>query len=157
MPLRSSHADSRVRREDEMGHRAKIPDWPESAEQLRQRRNAERHRLRRQRLCALVLLREGASVSRVAAVVGVSTRTVQRWLALYRAAGADAVVHRVLGHGAGRPSRLTAEQLEELAARAQAGAFPTVADAIAWVRREWGVDYTYKGMHALLSRLARRP
>ena len=139
-----------------MGRRPNKLDWPDSAEQLRQRRNAERHRLRRQRLCALALLRDGASVGRVAAAVGVSPRTVQRWLALYRTAGADAVVYRVLGHGAGRPSRLTAEQLEELAVRARAGAFPAVADAIAWVRREWGVDYTYKGMHALLSRLARR-
>lgn len=136
-----------------MGRKPYGTEWRDSAAYLRRRRDAERHPLRRQRLCALVLLREGASVGEVAAGLRVSTRTIQRWLALYRAVGTDEVVRRVLGHGAGRPSRLSPEQLETLAARARAGEFPAVADAIAWVRREWGVEYTYKGMHALLARL----
>ena len=139
-----------------MGRKPNEVAWDDAAEQLRRRYAAERHPLRRQRLAALVLLREGATTREAAARLGVSPRTIQRWVALYRTGGTEEVVRRVLGHRAGRPSRLTPDQLAILAARARAGAFPAVADAVAWVRAEWGVEYSYKGMHALLARLRYR-
>jgi hypothetical protein len=51
---------------------------------------------------------------------------------------------------------LTPAQAQELAARVHNGTLSSVHDAIEWVRRQWGVEYTYKGMHSLLSRVLRR-
>ena len=138
-----------------MARRPHAIDWHDSIDDLQRALAAERHSLRRQRLRALLLLRQGATLRDAAAAVGVSLRTVQRWLALYRTCGTEAVTHRVLGHRAGRPCRLSPDQQARLAALARAGVFPAVADAVAWVRSEWGVAYTYKGMHALLARLGR--
>jgi len=54
----------------------------------------------------------------------------------------------------GRPSRLKPEQVESLIQKASKGEFRTVWDAVDWVQRQFGVTYTYTGMHALLSRNA---
>ncbi len=140
--------------------RPRVPDdsSPESIDDLFRRYEVERHPHRRQRLHALWLLHRGVPVEETAARVGVSARTLQRWAALYRTGGVGEVLRRVPGHQpAGRRPRLTPEQRTTLAVRAEAGDFPTVADAVAWVRREWGVEYTYKGMYALLRRSNRPP
>ena len=36
--------------------------------------------------------------------------------------------------------------------KARSGQFRTVREAVDWVHREYGVTYTYTGMHALLNR-----
>jgi transposase len=130
--------------------------WRDSTDRLRTLYEAERHPLRRQRLQALILLSEGTTVRETAAAVGVSVRTIQRWLAVYREAGVEEAARRVLGHRGGRRGRLTPTQAQELASRIHDGTIPSVHDAIAWVRGRWGVEYTYKGMHSLLTRVLRR-
>lgn len=128
-------------------------DWNETVEELRQRYEAERNAHRRARLRALWLLRQGHTIGEVVREVGVDYRTVQRWVAWYRANGLEDVLDRTPGHAApGRPLRLDPEAVQALRERAERGEFRTVWDAVAWVQETYGVTYTYTGMHALLHR-----
>src|SRR5687767_9475040 len=68
--------------------------WHEDAETLRGLYQRERDPQRRTRLHALWLMRTGEAQGRVAAVLGVSVRAVQQWLAWYRAGGLEAVRSR---------------------------------------------------------------
>ncbi len=80
----------------------------------------------RPRLHALWLVRSGHTVGETAAVLGVDYRSVQRWLAWYRAGGIEAVVgHRQAGKG--QPSYLSAEQQQRLVTELATGRFRTAA------------------------------
>jgi transposase len=127
--------------------------WNETADELLERHRTELDPRRRTRLRALWLLRQGYSIEDTSEMVDASYRTIQRWIGWYRLGGVDAVLKRVPGHGAsGRHARLNREQEAAIAARAMSGGFRTVWDAIVWVREQWGVTYTYTGMHALMQR-----
>jgi transposase len=136
-----------------MRGRPLVIDWQESADVLHAKYKRERNGHRRARLQALYLLRSGSSISAAGEAVGVDYRTVQRWVAWYREGGLNAVLLRTPGYAApGRPSRLTSEQRTVLLKKARSGQFRTVREAVDWVHREYGVTYTYTGMHALLNR-----
>ncbi|HYI24541.1 MAG TPA: helix-turn-helix domain-containing protein [Thermomicrobiales bacterium] len=136
-----------------MRGRPLVIDWTESADVLSAKYKRERNGHRRARLQALYLLRTGASISAAGQAVGVDYRTVQRWVAWYREGGLNAVLLRTPGYAApGRPSRLTVDQRAVLLKKARSGQFRTVRDAVDWVHSEFGVTYTYTGMHALLNR-----
>lgn len=130
-------------------------EWRETADELYRRYEAERNGHRKVRLQAFWLLRRGYQIGEVGKEVQVDYRTIQRWISWYRTGGIEAVIQRTPGHGApGRPSRLKPEQVESLIQKASKGEFRTVWDAVDWVQRQFGVTYTYTGMHALLSRNA---
>ena len=108
----------------------------------------------RKRLGALWLVRRGKSVSAAAQSMGVGRRTLTRWLSWYREGGLEEVLSRLPGHGAlGNECRLSEHQQRELVERAGRGEFRTYEEARRWVEKEWGVEYRYKGMYALLARL----
>ena len=70
------------------------------------------------------------------------------------------MLSRVSGHGAsGNECRLSKRQQQELVERAERGEFRTYEDEEArrWVEQQWGVEYRYKGMYAVLARLGVRP
>jgi transposase len=128
-------------------------EWAETADVLHARYKRERNGHRRARLQALWMLRSGSSIGAAGNAVGVDYRTIQRWVAWYREGGLNAVLMRTPGYAApGRPSRLTAEQRNALLRKNRQGHFRTVRDAVDWVQQEYGVSYTYTGMHALLHR-----
>ncbi len=136
-----------------MRGRPLVIQWEESEEELYRLLRRERNGHRRARYQALWMLRRGHNIGEVSQTVGVDYRTAQRWVSWYRKEGLDAVIRRTPGYAApGQPSRLSREQIEQLTARADTGAFRTVRDAMTWVEREFGVTYTYTGMHALLNR-----
>lgn len=136
-----------------MRGRPLVIHWQETPEELEERFRRERNGHRRARLQALTMLRAGKPLDEVSRAVAVDYRTVQRWIAWYREGGLEAVVQRTPGYAApGRPSRLSREQRDALLAQVDAGAFRTVWDAVRWVAREFGVTYTYTGMHALINR-----
>lgn len=137
------------------GGRPLVVSWTEDAATLGRLYRTEHDYQLRPRLHALWLLRRGRSVGEVAAVVGVNYRTVQDWLAWYRAGGL-AEVRRHRRAGKGRAPYLTAQQQAQLVAQAATGSFFTVADAVRWVAETFQVTYTAKGMHRLLSRLGCR-
>lgn len=131
--------------------------WKESAEELKAMLDKERDPRRRSRLQAFYLLRQGKRISDVTDVVGADYRTVQRWVAWYRVGGLESVLKRTPGHAApGRRSKLTADQTRALLEEYEAGHFRTIREAVDWAADEFGVDFTYTGMHAHLRRAQRR-
>ncbi len=133
-------------------------DWQQGADELHERYRAERNLEARKRLGALWLVRRGESVSAAAQSIGVGRRTLTRWLSWYRRGGLEEVLSRRPGHGAlGKECRLSEHQQRELVQRAGDGEFRTYEEARRWVEKEWGVEYRYKGMYAVLARLGVRP
>ena len=128
----------------------------DDAASLRARYRRERRADVRPRLQGLWLVRTGRTTREVAEVVGVEERTVQRWLAWYRAGGLAEVEGRH-ARGKGASPFLTVEQQAELADEVATGRFRTAAEVRQWVRERWGVRYTEGGMYTLLGRLRCAP
>jgi transposase len=132
--------------------------WAETADELEGRYRAEREVERRKRLGALWRVRAGDRVAEAGRLAGVGGRTVERWLAWYRAGGLAEVLRRTPGHGAtGQPHRLTAEQRAGLLAQAGRGGFRTYEEAREWVAGTYGVAYRPGGFYTSLRRLGVRP
>jgi transposase len=132
--------------------------WTETAEELEQQYRAARDVERRKRLGALWRVRLGDHIPDAGRVVGVSRRTVDRWLGWYRQGGLQEVLRRVPGHGAvGQPHRLSAAQQADLLEQAGRGAFRTYEEARAWVEARYGVVYRPGGFYTTLHRLGVRP
>ena len=132
--------------------------WAETAEELERRYCGERDVERRKRLGALWRVRAGDRVGDAGRLAGVGGRTVERWLAWYRAGGLAEVLRRTPGHGAtGQPHRLTPEQRAGLLEQAGRGAFRTYEEAREWVEATYGVAYRPGGFSTRLRRLGVRP
>lgn len=109
---------------------------------------------KRKRLQAFWMLRQGKTLNNVSEVTGVGYRTLQRWIAWYRKGGLDSVITRVRGYNSkGSPCKLTKEQQNLLVAESKKGAFNTANDIRRWVKKEFAVEYTYRGIYPLLRRL----
>ena len=128
----------------------------DDASSLRARYRRERRADVRPRLQGLWLVRTGRTTREVAELVGVEERTVQRWLAWYRAGGLAEVEGRH-AHGKGALPFLTLEQQRALAEEVATGRFRTAAEIRQWVEERWEVSYTEGGMYALLHRLRCAP
>lgn len=128
----------------------------DDAASLYGRYRGERRADVRPRLHALWLVRTGHTTRETAEVLGVDERTVQRWLAWYRAGGLAPIEGRHAG-SQGAPSLLTPEQKTALADAVASGRFRTAAEIRRWVEDEWGGSYTEGGMYALLGRLRCAP
>src|SRR5215212_2907913 len=128
----------------------------DDAASLYRRYRRERRADVRPRLHGLWLVRTGRTTREAAVVLGVDERTVQRWLAWYRAGGLALIEGRHAG-SQGAPSFLTPVQKEALAAEVATGRFRTAAEIRRWVEERWGVRYTEGGMYALLHRLGCAP
>jgi transposase len=124
---------------------------------LRAAYRAEQRSDVRQRLQAVWLLRDGQRcVGEVTAVVGVDYRTVQRWVAWYRAGGIEAVCDHRMG-GYGQTPRLTPEEQEQVAQEVATGRFRNAAAIGAWIAETFGVRYSEGGIYSLLRRLRCAP
>lgn len=135
-----------------------VVNWQEDAETLHRSYQREPDGQHRTRLHALWLLRSGKTLASVASALGVGQRTVQNWVGWYRQGGLTAVrAHRQGGPRRLGYCRLTAVQQEGLRAFTRQGTCFRVADAQAFITREYGVVYGYWGMRALLHRLRLRP
>jgi transposase len=128
----------------------------DDAASLYERYRRERRPDVRPRLHGLWLVRKGRTTREASEALGVDERTVQRWLAWYRAGGLAPLEGRHAG-SQGAPSFLTAEQKAELAEEVATGRFRTAAEIRAWVQERWSVSYTVSGMYALLKRLRCAP
>jgi transposase len=130
--------------------------WRDEADALYARYRSERKPDLRPRWHALWLLRTGATAREAARVLGVHERSVQQWIAWYRAGGvAEVAAHRKAGKGT--RGRLTGEQQAAVVAAASTGRFRTAAAVVTWVHETWGVGYTVSGMHQLLRRRRCKP
>ena len=128
----------------------------DDAASLHARYRRERRADVRPRLHGLWLVRTGRTTREASEVLGVDERTVQRWLAWYRAGGLTPIEGRHAG-SQGAPSYLTPGQRAEMAEEVATGRFRTAAEIRRWVEERWGVRYTEGGMYALLHRLRCAP
>lgn len=138
--------------------RALIIEWHESVEELKAAYQREKDVDRRTRLQALWQLHSGKQLAEVQALVGVSYRTLQRWVQWYRAGGRAEVLRRTAGHGGrGGRSPLSAAQQQAVKRQADTGAFRTAQEASGWIEAQWGIHYRYAGSYRLVHRLDLRP
>lgn len=128
----------------------------DDAASLYERYRRERRADVRPRLHGVWLVRTGKTTREVAEVLGVDERTVQRWLAWYRAGGLTPLEERH-AQGRGALAFLAPEQQAELSDEVATGRFRTAAEIRQWVQARWGVSYTEGGMYALLGRLRCAP
>ncbi len=124
-------------------------DTPEALKAIYQ---AERNTEIRPRLHALWLLRSGWTLGPVAEALGVDYRTVQRWVAWYRAGGLALVRAHRMG-GKGQQSFLTKEAQEEVAAEVETGRFRTGEEIRDWIGERYGASYRVSGIYSLMERL----
>ena len=117
----------------------------DDAASLYARYRRERRADVRPRLHALWLVRRGHSAREAAEVLGVDERTVQRWLAWYRAGGLAPIEGRHAG-SQGAPSSTTLEQKGGLAGRGGPGRVRTAAQVPPWGGEGRGVRFTARGM-----------
>ena len=117
---------------------------------------AERDLALRPRLHGLWLLRAGWRLEAVAEVVGVQYRTVQRWVAWYRAGGLEVVRAHRMG-GTGQLPFLSPADQKRVADEVATGRFRTGAEVRDWIAGEFGVTYTVAGIYSLLKRLRCAP
>jgi transposase len=133
-------------------------EWRETAAELEEQYRRERTVERRKRLGALWRVRVGDRIPDAGRVVGVGSRTVDRWLGWYRTGGLAEVLRRLPGHGAGgQPHRLSAAQQQELLTHVGQGQFRTYEEARAWVETAYGVKYRPGGFYTTLHRLGVHP
>lgn len=135
-----------------MRGRPLVIEWQDSKRKLARLYREEPDRQHRSQLQALMLLRQGRQLAEVAVIVGVSYRTVQRWVDWYRQGGvAEVRRHRLGGHGCA-PRRLSPAQEAALSAQAAAGQIRTVWEGVHWAEGK-GVSYSYWGMRGVFARL----
>jgi len=128
-------------------------EWQEDENTLKELYKREKDHQNRGRLQALWLVRTGRPMSEVAPIVDVHYRTIQEWIAWYRAGGLEEVLkHRRGGHG-GAKSRLTKEQEEDLVTKSKTGEIHSIWDGVDWAEKEHQVSYTYWGMRSVFQRL----
>jgi transposase len=126
-------------------------DTPEALKSAYQR---ERDPEVRTRLHGLWLLRCGWSLGKVAEAMGTHYRSVQRWVAWYRAGG----VPEVMGHKMGGPGRrplLRPEEESQVSDTVATGRFRTAWEIQDWIAQQYGASYTLGGVYSLLKRLKR--
>jgi len=110
----------------------------------------------RTRLHLLWLLREGWSLPKAAAVVGVTERSGRSWVRWYRQGGLEAIRAHHQGNPQGRVPLLRGAQAEAVMEQVQEGRFGSVAQVRAWVQEHYGVRYSAGGMWRRLRQLKGR-
>ena len=120
-----------------------------------------RGEMERRRLAAAQHLLNGYSQSRVARMYGVSRTTASRWHHALLHKGVDSLKKRI---ATGRPSRLTADQLQEVARIFHAGPTNSGFEATRWttgrlasaIETQFGVRYDEDHVGRLMHRLGLR-
>ncbi len=127
-------------------------EWREDESFWRKCYQEENNPEAKRRLQALWLIRRGYKLAKVAWLIGVHIRTVSRWLSWYRRGGIEELLAHRRGNPRGRKPFLTQEQLLKLEEEANQSLYFTTRKAIAWVRENYGINYSYQGMYGLLKR-----
>ena len=125
------------------------------------RKLAKRSRDPRQirRLLALAAVYDGMGRAEAAKVGGMDRQTLRDWAHRFNEDGPDGLTNRP---GAGRPRRLTDDQMRALAAIVETGPDPAVDSVVRWrridlkrvIEERFGVVYSERAISDLLARLA---
>jgi transposase len=128
-----------------------MPVIRESADQLKQLLNRERHSAKQQRLHALYLLASGQARRRseVADLLGRDRNTISRWLVQYDQGGLPALLKIYVPAGKRKP--LSSEQLAQLQqALQQPQGFASYAEVRQWLATTFGVQMSYNAVYKLV-------
>jgi transposase len=140
-----------------MSGRKLTVDWKHTAEELYAHDNNTPDTQIARRFQALALLQRGRTLKETAAIVGVSTRTVQKWLTGSRTGGLDELTRRTRGGNRATPrSPLTPDQQAQRIQHAATQGFRTLREAAAWCREALGVGLSERPMQRLFNRLGVR-
>jgi transposase len=115
----------------------------------RQRRETPDKRIY-MRLSAVLLVADGMARDKVAALLGITTRVLRKWLNLYRNRGLLALC---TFHFRGDPGKLTPAQIESLKAEVAKGRFRSSKQIRAWIEEQFKVVYSLSGLKDLLYRI----
>ena len=129
-----------------------------SSTELRRTATRSRDADAARRMLALALVLEGKSRKEAAESCGMDRQTLRDWAIRYNAEGLAGLSDRV---SPGPASRLTPEQMAELAAIVEAGPNPAVDQVVRWRRVDlrrviaarWGVELHERTVGKLLHRL----
>jgi putative transposase len=124
-------------------------DTPEALKAAYQKERAPEVRTRLQ---GLWLLRCGWRLGIVAEAVGTHYRSVQRWVAWYRAGGLPEVRRHKMG-GQGPQPLLSPEAEIQVSDTVATGRFRTAWEIRDWIGQQYGASYTVGGVYSLLKRL----
>ena len=129
----------------------KVPEIPESVQDLKSllRGGKKKHEL--QRLTALYLLKSGQAKNRlqVAERLGVDRMSVGRWLRAYETGGLEKLLER--GYAPGRVPILTEEQQTVLRSELQKPeGFSSYGQIQAYIADALGVEMNYKTVYAMV-------
>jgi DNA-binding CsgD family transcriptional regulator len=104
-----------------------------------------------ERVAFLRLLKEQPSrtLAESARLLGRSEPTLERWLRAYRNGGLSSLLEISKG-GNSRPPRLPEEGIRALAHKVHAEGVRNIGALRAWVKEEYGVEYSRQGMQYLL-------
>lgn len=134
-----------------MGQHIRVTLTPEQQAEIEARIRATSDRAVADRLRAVLYKADGYSHQEIAHLLQLkSINTVTNWLRLYNQQGLEALC--TLGYIGSEP-RLDEGQRLRLVLELKTNIYNTAQQVIRWVKEEFGVEYSLRGMHALLKRL----
>lgn len=117
---------------------------------LEEAHRAAQHKKQADRIKAILLLNEGFSYETIAHILRLNDSTVRRYGKEYEQTGIDGLLEN---HYHGSDPLLTNNQRIQLEAYLDERVRPTAEAVCAWVKKQFGIDYSIEGMTHLLHRL----
>ena len=110
-----------------------------------------------QRLQGLRLALEGQDgYRRIAAIVRVTTSTLNKWINWYREGGIEGLLSRPVGAGGGKEPRFTPKEWERFREQLAKGEWRTARDAQRWLQETMGLKISRKEVYRHLGKLGAR-
>jgi len=137
--------------DNKMGQHIRITLTSEQRADIEARIRATSDRAIADRLRAILYKADGYSHQEIAYLLQLkSINTVTNWLRIYDQQGLEALCTL---HHIGSEPRLDEEQRLRLTFELKTNIYNTAQQVIAWVKEQFDVEYSLRGMHALLRRL----
>ena len=127
------------------------------ASEVIEREGVEKIPWKLQRLQGIRLALEGEEgCRRIAAIVRVTTATLNQWINWYREGGIEALLSRALGAKGGHAPRFTPQECDRFRKKLAGGTWRTARDAQRWLREAMGLKVSRKEVCRHLGKLGAR-
>ena len=137
-------------------HRRPI-DVHRQAGQVIEREEREKIPWKLQRLQGIRLALEGEEgYRRIAAIVRVTTTTLNKWVHWYREGGIEGLLSRAQGAQGGKAPRFTPQQWDRFREQLAQGTWRTARDAQRWLGETLGLEMSRKEVYRHLGKLGAR-